>query len=142
MILEDETCIPQSELTKKIMNKLKIKAVDEITSFVYASTKDEIASLGEIVARLGEEGDEIAREILITEGIELAKTVVNVYKKLKFDTCSIALVGSVIRKAKVVRTAFEDYLRENIVVEDIVDEDISPTIGAYYINKLEEKNEV
>lgn len=142
MILEEETSIPQSELTQKIMNKLKIKAVDEITSFVYTSTKDEIASLGEIVARLGEEGDEIAREILITEGIELAKTVVNVYKKLKFDTCSIALVGSVIRKAKVVRTAFEDYLRENIVVEDIVDEDISPTIGAYYINKLKEENEV
>ena len=87
-------------------------------------------------------GDEIASEILINEGVELAKTVENVYKKLKFESCSIALVGGVIRKAKVVRKAFEDYLRENIVIEDIVDEEISPTIGAYYINKIKEEKGV
>lgn len=136
MIFEEEHSIPQSELTKKIMIKLGIKSVDEITDFVYSSTKDEIASLTPIVARLGEVGDKIAYEILINEGVELAKTVENVYKKLKFESCSIALVGGVIREAKVVRKAFEDYLRENIVIENIVDEDISPTIGAYYINKI------
>lgn len=142
MIFEDEHDIPQSELTKMIMDKLEIKSVDEITKFVYSSTKDDIASLTQIVARLGEDGDEIASEILISEGIELAKTVENVYKKLKFKSCSIALVGGVIRKAKVVRKAFEDYLRENIVIEDIVDEEISPTIGAYYINKIKEEKGV
>lgn len=142
MIFEDEHSIPQSELTKRIMDKLEIKSVDEIIKFVYSSTKDDIASLTPIVARLGEDGDEIASEILISEGIELAKTVENVYKKLKFKSCSIALVGGVIRKAKVVRKAFEDYLRENIVIEDIVDEEISPTIGAYYINKIREEKRV
>ena len=142
MILEEEHSIPQSELTKKIMIKLGIKSVDEITNFVYSSTKDEIASLTPIVARLGEVGDKIACEILINEGVELAKTVESVYKKLKFESCSIALVGGVIREAKVVRKAFEDYLRENIVIENIVDEDISPTIGAYYINKIKEEKGV
>ncbi|SFC99541.1 N-acetylglucosamine kinase [Clostridium uliginosum] len=142
MIFEEEHSIPTSELTKRIMTKLKINSVDEITSFVYSSTKDEIASLTLIVARLGEEGDKIASEILINEGVELAKTVENVYRKLKFESCSIALVGGVIRKAKVVRKAFEDYLRENIVIKDIVDEEISPTIGAYYINKIKEENGV
>jgi len=142
MIFEEEHSIPQSELTKKIMVKLGIKSVDEITNFVYSSTKDEIASLTPIVARLGEVGDKIAYEILINEGVELAKTVENVYKRLKFESCSIALVGGVIREAKVVRKAFEDYLRENIVIENIVDEDISPTIGAYYINKIKEEKGV
>jgi len=142
MILEEEHSIPQSELTKNIMIKLGIKSVDEITNFVYSSTKDEIASLTPIVARLGEVGDKIACEILINEGVELAKTVESVYKKLKFESCSIALVGGVIREAKVVRKAFEDYLRENIVIENIVDEDISPTIGAYYINKIKEEKGV
>jgi len=142
MIFEEEHSIPQSELTKKIMIKLGIKSVDEITNFVYSSTKDEIASLTPIVARLGEVGDKIACEILINEGVELAKTVESVYKKLKFESCSIALVGGVIREAKVVRKAFEDYLRENIVIENIVDEDISPTIGAYYINKIKEEKGV
>ena len=38
--------------------------------------------------------------------------------------------------------AVEDYLRENIVIEDIVDEEISRTIGAYYINKIKEEKGV
>lgn len=139
MIFEQENCIPQSQLTKNIMSKLKINSVDEVTSFVYSSTKDEIASLTKIVARLGEEGDEIASEILINEGIEIAKTVKNLYKKLNFESCSIALVGGVIRNIKIFRMAFEDYLRANIVIENIVDEEISPTIGAYYINKIKEE---
>jgi N-acetylglucosamine kinase-like BadF-type ATPase len=139
MIYEEENCIEKSKLTKKIMEYLEINSVDEVTKFVYSSTKDEIAALTPIVARLGEVGDEIAAEILINEGRELAKTVENVYRKLGFNKCSIALVGGVIRKARVLRNAFEDYLRENIVIEDIVDQEISPTMGAYYISKRKEE---
>lgn len=139
MIYEEENSIEKSELTKNIMEYLEINSVDEVTKFVYSSTKDEIAALAPIVARLGEAGDKIAAEILINEGRELAKTVENVYRKLGFNKCSIALVGGVIRKAKVLRNAFEDYLRENIVIEEIVDEEISPTMGAYYISKINEE---
>jgi len=142
MIFEEENDLSPSELSEKIMNKLQINSVDEITKFVYSSTKDEIASLAEIVARLGESGNEIAYGILTNEGIELAKTVNNVYRKLGFKSCSIALVGGVIKKAKIVRKAFEDYLRERIAIEEIVDEEISPTIGAYYMNKIKDENEV
>lgn len=136
MIFEEENSIQQSELTKKIMKKLEINSVHEITEFVYSSTKDDIASLTPIVADLSENGDEIASQILIDEAVELAKTVENLYKKLKFESCSIALVGGVIRNIKIVRKTFEDYLRKNIVIQDIIDEEISPTRGAYYINKI------
>lgn len=139
MIYEEENSIEKSELTKKIMEYLEINSVEEVTKFVYSSTKDEIASLTPIVARLGESGDEIAAEILVNEGRELAKTVENVYRKLGFNKCSVALVGGVIRKAKVLRNTFEDHLRENIVIEEIVDEEISPTMGAYYISKINEE---
>lgn len=139
MIYEEENSIEKSELTKKIMEYLEINSVEEVTKFVYSSTKDEIAALTPIVAALGEAGDEIAAEILVNEGIELAKTVENVYRKLGFKKSSVALVGGVIRKAKVLRNAFEDHLRENIVIEEIVDEEISPTMGAYYISKINEE---
>lgn len=136
MIFEEEYSISQSELTKNIMRNLKINSVSEITNFVYSSTKDEIASLTPIVADLSEAGDEVARKILISEGMKIAKTVENLYKKLQFESCSIALAGSVLRKVKVLSKTFEDYLRANIVVEEIINEEISPTIGAYYINKI------
>ena len=135
MIFEEENSLPKSELTTRIMKRLGAKSIGEVVTFVYSSTKDEIASLAEIVSILGEEGNNIAEEILVNEGVDLAKTVINVYRKLKFESCSIALVGGVIRKAKILRKSFEKYLRENIVIEDIVDDEISPTIGAYYINK-------
>ncbi|MBW6410705.1 N-acetylglucosamine kinase [Clostridium weizhouense] len=135
MISEEEYSLEQSELSKRILENLKISSVNEITEFVYSSTKDEIASLTKIVARLAEDGDIIASKILIDEARSFGKRVENVYKKLNFESCSIALVGGVIRKAKVFRKAFEEYLKETIVLDEIVDEEISPTIGAYYLNK-------
>lgn len=142
MIFEEENSLPKSELTTRIMKRLGAKSIGEVVTFVYSSTKDEIASLAEIVSILGEEGNKIAEEILVNEGVDLAKTVINVYRKLKFESCSIALVGGVIRKAKILRKSFEKYLRENIVIEDIVDDEISPTIGAYYINKAKRERNV
>ncbi|WP_238900996.1 BadF/BadG/BcrA/BcrD ATPase family protein [Clostridium sp. YIM B02500] len=142
MIFEEENSLPKSELTTRIMKRLGAKSIGEVVTFVYSSTKDEIASLAEVVSILGEEGNKIAEEILVNEGIDLAKTVINVYRKLKFESCSIALVGGVIRKAKILRKSFEKYLRENIVIEYIVDDEISPTIGAYYINKAKRESNV
>ena len=133
MIKEEEEALPQSKLTKSILEKLQIESVNDITEFVYSSTKDDIASIAPIVARLGENEDDISKNILCEQGVELAKTVERLYKKLGFERCSVALVGGVIRKAKVVRNSFEDYLRKNICIDEIVDDDISPTIGAYYI---------
>lgn len=133
MIKEEEEDLPQSNLTNSILKKLEIKSVNDITEFVYSSTKDDIASITPLIARLGEYGDKISKEILLEQGIELAKTVAKLYKKLGFESCSVALVGGVIRKAKVVREAFENYLREHICVNEIVDDDISPTKGAYYM---------
>ncbi|GEA29554.1 MULTISPECIES: N-acetylglucosamine kinase [Clostridium] len=142
MIFEEENSLLKSELTTRIMKRLGAKSIGEVVNFVYSSTKDEIASLAEIVSILGEEGNKIAEEILVNEGADLAKTVINVYRKLKFESCSIALVGGVIRKAKILRKSFEKYLRENIVIEDIVDDEISPTMGAYYINKAKRESNV
>lgn len=133
MILEEEYSMPKSRLSKSIMEKLNIKSVHEITDFVYSSTKDEIASLAPIVVKLSEEGDDISIQILLNESIAFARTTENVYRKLGFESCDIALVGGVIRNSIIFRTAFENHLRENTNVKDIIDEEVSPTIGAYYM---------
>lgn len=133
MILEEEYSMPESRLAKNIMKKLNIKSVYQITDFVYSSTKDEIASLAPIVVKLSEEGDDISIQILLNESIAFARTTENVYRKLGFESCNIALVGGVIRNSIIFRTAFENHLRENTNVKDIIDEEVSPTIGAYYM---------
>ena len=139
MIHEKDYNLEKCNLTKEIMNKLNIKSVDEIISFVYSSTKDDIASISPLLSKLGDEGDEVARMILAREGLALGRTTESVYKKLGFKKAYIGLVGGVIKNSKILRVAFEEYLREKINVIDFVDEEISSTKGAYYMYLKENK---
>lgn len=139
MIFENDNNLEKSELTKKAMEHLKITNIDDVIPFVYSSTKDEVAKLAPVVSILAEAGDEICISIMEAEGLALAKTTENTYKKLGFEKCSIGLVGGVIRKSKVVRETFEKYLGENINVVSYVDSSVSAAKGAYYIYLKENK---
>ncbi|MGL4849183.1 MAG: N-acetylglucosamine kinase [Clostridium sp.] len=139
MIKEDDYGLERSELSKDILEKLNIKEVSNIIDFVYSSTKDEIAQMAGLVSKHAELGNEDAKAILVNEGIEIGKSAERVFKALEFEKCSIGLVGGVIRKSKILRTAFENYLNENIKVKSFVDDSVSPAIGAYYIYKKENR---
>lgn len=139
MIFENDNNIENSPLTDKVMEHLKISSADEVIAFVYSATKDEVAKLAPIVSILAEAGDEMCISIMMEEGLALAKTTENTYKKLGFEKCSIGLVGGVIRKSKVVRETFEKYLNKNINVVSYVDSEVSAAKGAYYIYLKENK---
>ena len=133
MISERDYKLPYSNLSISILKYLNINEAEQIVEFVYSKTKDEIAAIASIVSEEAEKGNEAARNILVTEGISLAKTTECVYKKLNFDSCSIGLVGGAIRKSKILRNAFEEYLKQRLKITSFIDEDMSPTKGAYYI---------
>ncbi|MGL5414177.1 MAG: N-acetylglucosamine kinase [Clostridium sp.] len=139
MIKEDDYGLERSKLSQDILDKLEIKEVSNIIDFVYSSTKDEIAQMAGLVSKHAELGDEEAKNILINEGIQIAKSAERVFKALDFENCSIGLVGGVIRKSRILREAFEEYLNENIKVNSFVDDSVSPAIGAYYIYKKENR---
>ena len=133
MIHEEDYGIERSELSQAILDKLNMTNVDEIVGFIYSATKDEIAAMASLVSIYAEKGDEYAKNILVNEGVEIAKSAERVFKKLNFDKCKIGLVGGVIRKSKYVRESFENYLNENINVVAFVDDEVSAAKGAYYI---------
>lgn len=137
MINDEDYGREMTKLSKDILDNLNFKAVDDIVSFVYSSTKDEIAKLAGLVSIHAENGDEVAKNILIEEGVAIAKQAERIYNKLGFTSCKIGLVGGVIRKSRFFREAFEEYLNENIKVESFVDDNISAAKGAYYIYKKE-----
>ena len=74
---------------------------------------------------------------MVSEGKLLGETTRQVFSKLGFESCSVGLVGGVVKKSKIFREAFENYLRENANIVSFIDEDISPAKGAYYIHKKE-----
>lgn len=133
MIHEEDYGLEKSELSKDILEKLNLTNVDEIVGFIYSATKDEIAAMASLVSIHAEKGDEFAKNILANEGVEVAKSAERVFKRLGFEKCRIGLVGGVIRKARFMREAFENYLNSNINVVDFVESDVSAAKGAYYL---------
>lgn len=139
ILFEEDNSLEKSDLTLAIMKEFDWNSIDEIVEFVYSSSKDEIAKVAPIVSKFAESGDDFARGVLEKEAIALAKTTQNVYEKLGFETCSIGLVGGVVRKSKIMRETFENCLNSHINVSNFIDESVSAAKGAYYIN-LKEKN--
>ena len=135
MIYENDNNMELGVLSRELLAKLEIRFVDDIIGFVYSSTKDEIAKLAQVVSKLAEEGDEKSLSIMTNEGIMLAETTRQVFSKLGFDSCSVGLVGGVVKKSKIFREAYENCLREKANIVSFIDDDISPAKGAYYIYK-------
>ncbi|MFL0269054.1 N-acetylglucosamine kinase [Candidatus Clostridium radicumherbarum] len=134
MIFEDEHNLPTSPLSKAFMKKLSIEKAVDIIDFIYSSGKGNIASFVPIVVELADGGDSIAREILINAGKDLAEMTNNLYKKLNFkNEVEIGIKGSILTKVKLVRNSFEDALRVGSFT--IVDEEVSPAKGAFYLAK-------
>ncbi|MCR1934340.1 N-acetylglucosamine kinase [Clostridium tepidum] len=134
MIYEEELNLKKSKLHEEILKELNIENIDHICSFVYSSTKDKIASLTTLISKLAEEGEENAIFILKKEGEALGKITERVYNRLNFNNkYSIGIKGSVIEKSKVLRQAFKEYIVDNLGKIAIVQDDTSPTKGAYYM---------
>ena len=139
MIFESDFGLELSKLSRNILNQLGIESVDDIVGIIYSSTKDEIANIASLVSDAAEEGNEVAINILKSEGIAIAKAAERIFNKLKFDKCSIGLVGSTIKKSIILREAFETYLNEKINIIEFVDGEESPAKGAYYLYSKENK---
>lgn len=139
MIFESDFGLELSKLSRNILKQLGIESVDDIVGIIYSSTKDEIANIASLVSDAAEEGNEVAINILKSEGIAIAKAAERIFNKLKFDKCSIGLVGSTIKKSIILREAFETYLNEKINIIEFVDAEESPAKGAYYLYSKESK---
>ena len=137
MIYENDNNMELGALSRELLTALEVEKVDDIIGFVYSSTKDEIAKLAQIISKLAEKGDEKSLSIMVSEGELLGETTRQVFSKLGFESCSVGLVGGVVRKSKIFRDAYESYLREKVNIVSFIDDDVSPAKGAFYIYKKE-----
>lgn len=121
-------------LSKSILSKLSLSSAQDIKGFAYTSSKAEIAALATVVVKCAEAGDQIAINILQEAGRALAITTWEVCKKLELDKgVNIGIVGSVLKKCSIVKQSFEGELSNRLQSFNIVSEDTSPAMGAYYI---------
>lgn len=136
MIVEEDSNLPYSSLTEAFMKKLHIDKVNDIKGFIYSSSKGDIAAFAPIVVDEAALGDEIAKEILVKAGRSLALITYNLYKKLGFKgEVSIGIKGSILTEVKLVKEAFQQALIKDIGIFKIVQDDVSPAKGAFYLAK-------
>lgn len=123
----------KSEFTDRILNKLGCKRELDIINFIYNTDKAHVAAIVEVVIQLAKEKNSTATQILIKAGEELGEMTLRAIKQsgLK-ENIKIGISGNIIRKIEIVKATFIKYLDMNLGNYSIYDEDISPTLGAYY----------
>ena len=123
----------ETPLKKAIFDQLNLKDIWELIDFIYSTKKGEVASIVPTIEQLANEGDEQARSILSWAGEKLAYLVINLCRQNDLYTPRVAISGSVIRKTAMLKEVFCDTIKENIGDFTLIDDDIDPAKGSYYI---------
>ena len=123
-----------SELSKAIFSYFDVTTVFELTQKVYQLSKGEIASAAVVVANLTYSND-VAKQIIETAGIDIAKGILQIVKKMpKTDKkIPIGLNGSVVEKNKEVLAAVRKMLDDNHLEYELQLKEASCAKGAYYL---------
>ncbi|PCD08972.1 ATPase [Peribacillus simplex] len=131
---EEDEGYEYSHLTESILKKLGYNSAMELKKFIYSATKSEIAAFVPLIVQHAEKGDGFSQNILNQAGYHLAKKTLEVIKKLKLcENVTIALKGSILTNIPLVQNSFINHIKlENPNVKFVL-EDVSATLGCYYI---------
>ena len=125
---------PATALVQSIPHALGVANFNETVSRVYVEGMEprEIAALSRVAYETAEAGDEVARDIFLRAGDELAESVGAAVRQLESDEMLVSYQGSVLESCGLLRQRFIDQLqREGDVV--VVPPKFEPVIGAYLL---------
>ncbi|WP_052807427.1 N-acetylglucosamine kinase [Risungbinella massiliensis] len=134
MVQHEDIGTPASKLSLAILDQLQLTKVQEIKQFVYAATKDEIASLVPIVVKMARVGEPTSQGILEIASRHLAETTWYLAQKLSWNGhLTVAIKGSVLEKIPEVRQAFQTHLHRHHSQLSLLSIPVSSTKGALYL---------
>lgn len=116
---------PKTLIGEKLLNFFKIKDPLQLISVIYLKVRENVGELGQlakVVDEAAEEGDQIAQEILIKGGRELALMAKAVYDKIYVsdDKFIVGGVGSVY-SSKTLKDSFINSLKEYLPNANIIE---------------------
>ncbi|TDL82896.1 N-acetylglucosamine kinase [Peribacillus frigoritolerans] len=132
---EEEDCgLPHNPVTEEILSALGYDRAAGIKKFIYKASKADIAAFTPTIVKHANYGDDFARNILEEAGSYLAKTTLNVCETLNFpQNVTIAIKGSILTNIKIVQDSFVKHLKESKPDAAIITEEVSSTLGCYYL---------
>jgi N-acetylglucosamine kinase-like BadF-type ATPase len=98
----------KTALAPMVLKHLGVTTIEEIIKFVYrkGANKREIAALAPILTTAYAAGDRAAAEIVEKSCNELFQLVYPVVERLRLDSCSLAMSGSILQKDKNICSGF------------------------------------
>ncbi|SHI69888.1 N-acetylglucosamine kinase [Lutispora thermophila] len=106
--------IPYTMLTEAIMEKLKVKTLEELMTYIYdpRTQKQHIGELAPVVMDMAK-SDKAAENIVKNAAYQLCNMVYALKRKMNLESFKLALSGSVLTKSEVVRNILIDQLKQN-----------------------------
>jgi N-acetylglucosamine kinase-like BadF-type ATPase len=128
---------PKTALTEALLGALGLKEFKETISRVYVEEMQprEIAALTRVAYQVAEVGDEVARNIFLCAGKELAESVEAAIRLLKLDQSEVLVSyqGAVLESCSLLRKQFVETLNHDVPKASIVPPAFEPVIGAYLL---------
>ena len=135
---------PKTSILGLIMERLEVKEPQGIIARVYAGhmSVSTIASLSTLVSRAAEQGDEVARDILVEKGAILGELVVSAASKLDMleESFGVSLNGGVFRAGSVLTGPMEETIHEAAPAAEVVEPRLPPQGGAVVLMMRGSKN--
>lgn len=126
--------LPLSNLSRKLLNRLKLNEIDEIKRYIYHETKGEIASNVPFIVEEAVMGDLFAKEVLERAGQLLANITLQAIKKSSLHSSPrVAIKGSILQQVSFVQNAFVDAIRDMHPTVEFCMKDVSSTYGGYLL---------
>ena len=128
---------PATMLTKEIQFALNVKEFRETIQRVYVEAMEprQIAALSRVAYKAAEAGDQVARNIFIQAGDELAGAAKAAINQLQFGEGEVLVSyqGSVLESCPLLFERFVATVKENVPRVSIVSPRFEPVIGAYLL---------
>lgn len=122
----------ETKLLPEILNTWNLSKLDDLVRAANATPPPDFSSIFPIVLTAADAGDAVARSVLTQAGTELTRLVRLVIRRLFRDheTVPVAMTGSVLREAALVRQVFYNQLQSECPNASVKSTVIEPVKGA------------
>lgn len=127
-----------SLLLQRIQQHWHFARIEEVVAEANRVPGPDLAALTPVVLACAEEGDAVARRVLVNAGRELADLAVLAIEKLHelepgISPPTVAVSGSILQRIVPVRQAMSEFLREKFPALEILTEPVDPLDGALWL---------
>ncbi len=119
---------PQTALTTAVLEYFGVRALRDLISVFYGDSEPDIAGFSKMVAKCANDGDKVAKDILLDAAAHLVR-----YASVLVENCHadvLGIWGSVLCKNNTVRQAFENGVREKFPNIEICEPCMSAELAA------------